>query len=462
MTINAGTITSVDTSNVNATKKKSDSSSGDLFASIMNVSIAQKQENDFVKKNEADAGVSGGYQYDKQSVDTKVEANEVSDSKSRESVDDKDSFEDKLVERTTERDVDEDDSSDDIEKIATEIVVDSSMVIVKEAIQNNYDLSDEEFQVLLERVDVSIEQLGDVAVVSDLVAELENITKVDLLIDQSLNDKLQMAVDDIMAQVEMADTGENVEIADEINIGVSDMLEVGSEANVEKQNTDETAVLKNNNHESDNFVINNESSSVSDEVVVTYSGDKEFEQSESDKEQFESIEGNLGEALNHVTGNEAVEEVGFEENISGADIVRQVVEEIKVSNTREVSSIELKLNPENLGKVNITVESKNGVLQAKIVAETEAAEKAIVAGMETLKDAFNSQELKVDAIEVMLAPHSFFEDGQTDSFDGDREENTQAEGGNGSVVGNGISNEESIDEDEMLRETVRSTVSYMV
>ena len=46
------------------------------------------------------------------------------------------------------------------------------------------------------------------------------------------------------------------------------------------------------------------------------------------------------------------------------NIVEQVVEQIKVSIKPEATSMELQLNPENLGKINLSVASKDGQLNS--------------------------------------------------------------------------------------------------
>ncbi|MGB4659857.1 MAG: flagellar hook-length control protein FliK, partial [Mobilitalea sp.] len=78
------------------------------------------------------------------------------------------------------------------------------------------------------------------------------------------------------------------------------------------------------------------------------------------------------------------------------DIANQIIDRIKVSIQPNQTSMELQLNPENLGKVNLTVQSKNGVLTAQFVVQNEISKEAIESQMQSLKDTLNQQGLKVD------------------------------------------------------------------
>lgn len=96
-----------------------------------------------------------------------------------------------------------------------------------------------------------------------------------------------------------------------------------------------------------------------------------------------------------------------EQPVQETDIVNQVVEQIRVNMNRTTTSLQLQLYPEHLGKIQINVVSKDGVMTARIVAETENARQAIEGGLANLKEAMEGQDLKVDAIEVMVSTAGF-------------------------------------------------------
>lgn len=100
--------------------------------------------------------------------------------------------------------------------------------------------------------------------------------------------------------------------------------------------------------------------------------------------------------------NSSVEKTGIRDTI-----INQILDGISTNVNSEMTSIELQLNPESLGKVNVTVSSKEGILTAQIVAQTEIAKEAIESQIATLKETFENQGLKVEEVEVTLASKSF-------------------------------------------------------
>ncbi len=96
-----------------------------------------------------------------------------------------------------------------------------------------------------------------------------------------------------------------------------------------------------------------------------------------------------------------------EQSVRETDILNQVVEQVRVNMNRTTTSLELQLYPEHLGKIQINVVSKDGIMTARIVAETEAVKKAIEDGLTNLKEVMEEQDLKVEAIEVMVATTGF-------------------------------------------------------
>ena len=89
------------------------------------------------------------------------------------------------------------------------------------------------------------------------------------------------------------------------------------------------------------------------------------------------------------------------------EIVNQIVREIKVTLSPEQTSMEMVLTPDSLGKVNLTVSSKNGLMTAHMVTETQAAKEAIESQLHVLKETLENQGVKVEAVEVTVAANEF-------------------------------------------------------
>jgi flagellar hook-length control protein FliK len=176
-----------------------------------------------------------------------------------------------------------------------------------------------------------------------------------------------------------------------------------------------------------------------------------------------SLIGNLAQALTDAVSQDG-EISDFDGDVQAADIVRQVVDEIKANVNDKLRSLEVRLNPENLGRVQITVTTKNGVMQASIIAENEAAKNAIEGSLNILKEAFNEQNLKVDAVEVTIANYDFFkEDNQAENKE-NNQKNTSSGGnkdaGNDDIVNEDISDAEQLEQDMMQQSG--NSVSYAI
>jgi flagellar hook-length control protein FliK len=89
------------------------------------------------------------------------------------------------------------------------------------------------------------------------------------------------------------------------------------------------------------------------------------------------------------------------------DIANQIIERVKVSVMPNKTSMELQLNPENLGKVNLSVQSKNGEMTAHFVVQNELSKEAIESSIQNLRDTLNEQGIKVDTIEVTVSANAF-------------------------------------------------------
>ena len=105
------------------------------------------------------------------------------------------------------------------------------------------------------------------------------------------------------------------------------------------------------------------------------------------------------------------------DGINSVYVVRQIVDAVRVNLTEEVRTIEVALTPEHLGKVNITVASKNGILTASMVVQNEMVKNAIENQLTMLKTQFESQGIKVEHVEVTVASHEFDSDMQDGADD---------------------------------------------
>ena len=65
------------------------------------------------------------------------------------------------------------------------------------------------------------------------------------------------------------------------------------------------------------------------------------------------------------------------------------------------------LHAEHLGKINLNVATRNGVITATITAQNESVKAAIENQVIQLKESMNNQGLKVENVEATVASHEF-------------------------------------------------------
>jgi flagellar hook-length control protein FliK len=94
-------------------------------------------------------------------------------------------------------------------------------------------------------------------------------------------------------------------------------------------------------------------------------------------------------------------------------IVVQVVQQIKVVIGSDQTNMQMTLNPEHLGKLQLMLTSKDGVMTANFTVQNEMVRHALEAQMQDLRDAFEEQGLKVEAVEVTVSTFEFTQSDQT-------------------------------------------------
>lgn len=88
-------------------------------------------------------------------------------------------------------------------------------------------------------------------------------------------------------------------------------------------------------------------------------------------------------------------------------IMEQIVQQMRVTISNEVTTMEMQMNPENLGKIYVNISSEEGVVNAQFHATNEVVKEALEAQISTLRESLNQAGVKVDAIEVTIASHEF-------------------------------------------------------
>ncbi len=108
-----------------------------------------------------------------------------------------------------------------------------------------------------------------------------------------------------------------------------------------------------------------------------------------------------------VVQNEQTRVESFTSNLETQDIMRQIMDYMKIQIKPDMSNLEMQLHPASLGTLQIQVASKGGVLTAQFVTENEAVKAVLESQMIQLKESFAQQGVRVEAIEVTVQTHQF-------------------------------------------------------
>lgn len=89
------------------------------------------------------------------------------------------------------------------------------------------------------------------------------------------------------------------------------------------------------------------------------------------------------------------------------NIIRQINDYMRLNVSGPETSLEMQLNPANLGRVGINISLREGAVTAQIAVENATVKQALESQMVTLRENMNNQGLKVEAVEVTIASHEF-------------------------------------------------------
>ena len=240
---------------------------------------------------------------------------------------------------------------------------------IKEKIKKTMNVSDEDIESAMEQLGIIAEDLLDMQKLTDLVVALSgNTDSLEFLTDADsvsmLNDILVSAKDDVKQSVKQSVVKEDAQ--------PEERPEATSQYELSNVIAQKTKVQADN----DNNADDKQQTHMSDKASV----------------ENENFTGNMAQNI---------------QNVNETDIVRQVVEQIKVTTGQQLSSIEIMLNPENLGKVHIAVTARQGVITAQLTAQNEQVKAALENQMTALKEHFNNQGVKVESVEITVQSHGF-------------------------------------------------------
>lgn len=343
---------------------------------------------------------------------------------------------------------------------------------IKEAVKDITGLDDEALAEIMAALGMSFTDLLDMGNLKQFVMFINNTSDItDLLMDESMMSQLNNLADviadiDIEALTGMTE-GEFAKLLQDIADG--SLADNGSNAGTLQeagtgQAADKTVTVEFVNEEDAQVTVNQEDTAQyaatgkeaanSKETAVQDGSQQEDTKLAAGREQAGTDNAGNAENFKQGTGSQAGgamaesaqpearvaheenfnHQAGFIQNLAQAaadvqdgampqqanmqtmiNIVNQVVEQIKVTMGKEMTNMQLQLNPESLGKVLVSVTSNHGVMTANFTVQSEEAKEALQSQMFALREALESRSLKVDAVEVEVSDFTFSQSSQADS-----------------------------------------------
>ena len=267
-------------------------------------------------------------------------------------------------------------------------------------------MSKEDFAEALSK---ALEQQGDNAQSADSsIMTTDSNVQSDILTEQTADELTQQeyqtdtAKTDTVSKENMAAAAEEVSDDEQPQVIVKDYTAKGNiTENVQSQQQSDSQQGQSSGQSSDSMI-----SAQSDTHEVPHG----------------EVVGGTAEFLQNL--NQAVADAGKMQNVPQSnaqqmvDIVNQVVQQIRVTMGRETTTMQMQLQPQNLGKVLISVSSNNGVMTANFTVQSEEAKEALQSQIYQLRETLESRNLKVEAVEVEVSDFAFSKDteaGEQDS-----------------------------------------------
>lgn len=469
---------------VNPNVSASDKDSSTSFIDVMNKNVSNMDK-------KADVSTSQSNVSDKKTDDTKnlkvdnTTKEDKADKADNKTVKDAKAEDSKVKNTDSAKENVKDVSVEVVEEIPKEVievvneVLNNFVAEVANVLEDALSISEEELTDAMSNLDLTFADLLNPKNVTELMVEVTNVEdSVSLVLNEDLSDALS-TVRDLASQV-LEDTGLEASVIKEVSTetntfnqviqNVTEVIPQESEGieldqSFTKVSSDSKDIvlpedLANVSYENTNseeeltpIIVNKESNVTKDNVakdteVSTENVDEALESTFTRKEVNTNNPKNSDNMSRHDDSNKQFsanvtmdsQNVQTEQNIASEakpvfnrfqtmQLISQISEQARVNITKEVTSLEMILNPESLGKIYLNVSEKQGAMKAQIVAQNEIIKEALENQVASLKESLNKAGVKVEAVEVSVGTHEFernLEEGMHEKEEQGRRQEEQA------------------------------------
>lgn len=312
----------------------------------------------------------------------------------------------------------------DVEKMVEDVDVSEMTAQTMATLQKMYGLSEEELQDMLELLGMQIQDLlfqvqneaivpVNVNAIQEFILGVHGIDDAASFITNGmLSQELSQLTEELTAVLAEGFGVEPEEVADlqqKLMMGFAEQIQQAEGKATQEMSQDvETAGMEAGMEQMETFSLTVEAQqdgSADGDAASDFAKEKMFsstdtltQTTEVDRPAVSVFTENLTQALEQVSNAEELSA-----NRTMVQIVEQVVRQVRIRVMPETTSMEMQLNPANLGRVHLTVATTGGIATATMVVENQMAKNALESQMITLKETFAEQGLKVEEVEVTVA-----------------------------------------------------------
>lgn len=287
---------------------------------------------------------------------------------------------------------------EDLDEQTMETLQSSAMELVTE-VAKVLNVDEQDILEKMEEIGISPLMLLNQETLGQLVTEL-----------QGVEDSLNLVVNEELY----------TEFKDVLNTGKELVEQLKNEFGISDADLEKAISLQDNAEPEEAQLISEDKNS---EVIINVSDKKEVkeEAKPSDSEQSESKNEDLTQnnqpeyVVTYTNSDNSVQQVvtqtvqqnSFANDVDTQNIMRQIMDYMKVNVEPDLSSVEMQLHPASLGSLHIHVVNNGGVMTANFVTQNEAVKAALESQMIQLQESFLEQGIKVESIEVTVATQQF-------------------------------------------------------
>lgn len=303
---------------------------------------------------------------------------------------------------------------------------------IKDVLKEELGLTDEELENAMAELGFTYADLLVPQNISNLIAMVNNIEPAAMLTDAELTAQLANILNSISELVSLF--AENNQISEQdVEAVLEEFLNSAADKNslddiqtatiiTDSETGKEIKITVENGRTEDvrtEFTGRPENVSVQEMADDNAQNDAKAGDSETGSDTSQNFAGNLLNNLAESISGTIEEGSDFSQvyQVNSTDVINQMIDSIKLNATADTTQMEIQLTPENLGKINLTVAAKDGVITASIITANETVKAIVESQLVQLKETMNNQGLKVEDVEVTVANQAFDQNAENSGGD---------------------------------------------